>query len=321
MTFYNRKEEVLEIKLTPHGRYLLSRGEFTPIYYSFFDDDVIYDLEYVSSSYAEIQNDSEGRIKETPRVHCQTNFKETAVLARSVYAHDDKKLQNYFEREYALSSVLGNADYYSNNAPAWDFSFLKGQLSSSALYYTGSGPVFQIPQIEVSSSLYKPTIGTTSDYYPIPLFGDESLREITEYSDETFLEIRKDFILLEINEINSTFQKENFELELFETVEEIRYLESGEIIATETLIPLKVSGDYKTSTEYVDYFFDIDVDQEINEDILCKYKGVDTTKGLFLQNAFDCLVPMADEAAQDVDQYRTNVIPSDIGEVCEIEDE
>ena len=47
MIFYDRKEEVLEIKLTPYGRYLLSLGELEPVYYSFFDDDVLYDKKHL----------------------------------------------------------------------------------------------------------------------------------------------------------------------------------------------------------------------------------------------------------------------------------
>ena len=46
MSFFDRKEEVLEIELTPHGRYLLSLGELRPAFYSFFDDDVVYDGAY-----------------------------------------------------------------------------------------------------------------------------------------------------------------------------------------------------------------------------------------------------------------------------------
>ena len=37
MTFFNKKEEVLDIELTPHGKGLLSQGKFRPSYYLFFD--------------------------------------------------------------------------------------------------------------------------------------------------------------------------------------------------------------------------------------------------------------------------------------------
>ena len=117
MSFFDRKEEVLEIQLTPHGRYLLSLGEFQPVYYSFFDDDIVYDSNYIG--YSEAQNSTEDRIKEASRSHCQANYRTVEISSANVYVYDGRNLQNYFEREYALSSELGIADYYSDNAPAW----------------------------------------------------------------------------------------------------------------------------------------------------------------------------------------------------------
>ena len=73
MTFFNRKEEVLEVELTPYGRYLLSLGELEPVYYSFFDDDVVYDSQYIGI--VQEQNSIQPRILDnTPRLHTQANF-------------------------------------------------------------------------------------------------------------------------------------------------------------------------------------------------------------------------------------------------------
>ena len=305
MTFFNRKEEVLEIKLTPYGRYLLSTGELKPVYYSFFDDDITYDANYMSGkdsskSHKEKQNDVEGRIKETPRVHCQTTLRERKPI-ESVYVHDEKNLQKQFEKDYMLSSVLGNADYYSDFAPSWDIDVLKGNISKIVTAYSGSGPVHMIPQIHMSSSLYQPIVGNTKLGSPVAFF-DEDLREISEYGDNTFLEIRKDFLLLEIKEENATFVKENFEIELFEVDD---FTEGS--TASELLTPLKLTGPSGLNKEH---YFNLDVDQEIDERILCKYKGVDSTKGLFLQGVFDCDLEDAQEF--EMDQYQTSVTTEDI---------
>ena len=45
MTFFNPKEEVIDIELTPEGKKALSVGRFKPSYYLFFDDNVLYDAE------------------------------------------------------------------------------------------------------------------------------------------------------------------------------------------------------------------------------------------------------------------------------------
>ena len=55
MTFFNKKEEVIQIKLTQYGKHLLSKGKFKPTYYAFFDDSVLYDSNY--AGHTEVQND------------------------------------------------------------------------------------------------------------------------------------------------------------------------------------------------------------------------------------------------------------------------
>ena len=308
MSFFNRKEEVLEVQLTPHGRYLLSLGEFQPVYYSFFDDDIVYDSNYIG--YSEEQNSTEDRIRETSRSHCQTTFRTTELNAANVYEYNNRKLQNYFEREDALSSQLGTADYYSVNAPSWDVSFLKGKISTTSAVYSGSGPNYAVPQINTEHARYKKFVGPPGTQRP--LFGDEDLRVLSEFRSG-FIDIRKDFLLLEINELNSIFQKENFEIEIFKVEEDTEGATS-----TEVLIPLKFEGprlgysEGDLKKDYVDYYFNLDVDMEINERTICKYKGVDTTKGLYLQGAFDCKAP---PEGASTDQYGADI--TGIGEVCD----
>ena len=43
MGLFDKKEDVLDIQLTQHGKYLVSKGKFKPTYYAFFDDDIVYD--------------------------------------------------------------------------------------------------------------------------------------------------------------------------------------------------------------------------------------------------------------------------------------
>ena len=50
MSFFNNKEDVLHIELTPLGRQKLSEGKLMPAYYSFLDEDVLYDLGAANSS-------------------------------------------------------------------------------------------------------------------------------------------------------------------------------------------------------------------------------------------------------------------------------
>tara|TARA_Y100000592_G_scaffold35948_1_gene56994 strand:- start:6166 stop:7047 length:882 start_codon:yes stop_codon:yes gene_type:complete len=60
MSFYNKREDVIDIQLTQYGKIALSQGKFRPCSYKFFDDDIVYDSMYAGQ--AEAQNDSEERI-------------------------------------------------------------------------------------------------------------------------------------------------------------------------------------------------------------------------------------------------------------------
>ena len=44
--FLNKKEQVIDLKLTSYAKYLLSIGRFKPHSYAFFDDNVLYDKKY-----------------------------------------------------------------------------------------------------------------------------------------------------------------------------------------------------------------------------------------------------------------------------------
>ena len=63
--FFNQKEEVIDFKLTPYGRHMFSKGEFSPSSYVFYDDGILYDGIY--GGIIEDQNNIVTRIKnETP---------------------------------------------------------------------------------------------------------------------------------------------------------------------------------------------------------------------------------------------------------------
>lgn len=69
----DKKERVYDLKLTNYGHYLMSVGKFKPTYYSFFDDNIIYDSSY--SNISESQNQAHTRIKqETPYIESLVLF-------------------------------------------------------------------------------------------------------------------------------------------------------------------------------------------------------------------------------------------------------
>ena len=50
MSYLDPKEQVIDLKLTSYGKYLLSIGKLNPVFYAFYDDDVVYDANYAGVS-------------------------------------------------------------------------------------------------------------------------------------------------------------------------------------------------------------------------------------------------------------------------------
>ena len=69
MSFFNKKEDVIDIQLTQYGKHLLSKGKFKPVSYAFFDEDILYDAKYANIT--EEQNEAQTRIEATPYLKTQ----------------------------------------------------------------------------------------------------------------------------------------------------------------------------------------------------------------------------------------------------------
>ena len=98
MKFLNKKEEIIQVKLTQYGKHLLSKGILEPIYYAFYDDNILYDAEYAGTT-TEHQNEVHNRIVEnTPQVEAQYVFDsiEDQVLKVNDYIRSaDEKNHTY----------------------------------------------------------------------------------------------------------------------------------------------------------------------------------------------------------------------------------
>jgi len=73
MEFFNKKEDVIDLELTPVGEILLSQGNLTPAYYAFYDDEVLYDGKF--GGITELQKETKPRIKDVARMKPQVVFR------------------------------------------------------------------------------------------------------------------------------------------------------------------------------------------------------------------------------------------------------
>jgi len=291
MNFFDRKEEVLELKLTSYGRAMLSRGEFSPTYYAFYDDDIIYDSQYISSgtgSQVEYSTAASKRIRDSIRPKAQltyagieTNINKLHEVGVPGRAHELTLEQKLLRLENpppaadnfsSMGVPMGSSKLNSDKIPAWDVQFVKGELMTPVTDYTGSSGLLKIPQLDVNVYYDIEKKQFTEDQQPT------ISEDITVFPDNSYVQIKKDCVLIDMREFNSLFEHENFEIEVFRMSGE-----DGPVTKSEYPRPLlfsnakKVTEDVYYSEETkstvevkptnVEYYFDIRVDDEINDEV------------------------------------------------------
>ena len=164
MSFFNKKEDVFHIELTPYGRHLLSLGKLKHHHYRFFDDDVMYNSNHIpNGGFSEDQNDSHKRIlDETPKIRPNANFKgvESDINKLNTDAYFGyevgKELRNFRieNKELYINKLpysLGSVNLDQTQSPALKVDMFNGEISTNtSKFLTGSNNhILNIPQIEI----------------------------------------------------------------------------------------------------------------------------------------------------------------------------
>ena len=350
MEFFNKKEDVIDLELTPFGEQLLADGDFLPKYYAFFDDDVLYDGKWAGIE-NEAQNKIKDRIKEVPRLKTQYTFANTEKLswyvphvielnpgldpgeAQKMILKEEHKQQLEFLKRYSLPLPLGNCNFEADKAPAWDIKLLYNDMDSEVSYFSSSmHPYLKIPQFDVSIK-YKTEIKPLND--PPKTSADnvnganilrlkefDELHENPPVYEDGYYDFQEDFVVLEITEHNVPYLRENFDIEVFEithdnpkydlyygskhfvkppsVVDDKGLLKSQEevIKSNEKDLELRM---LPLNSDYVEYFFNIYVDYEIDKDLICKLNPSAKQKGFFVSDPLDCF-----------EDKEVNILSSDI---------
>tara|TARA_R110002012_G_scaffold312185_3_gene522352 strand:- start:1889 stop:2950 length:1062 start_codon:yes stop_codon:yes gene_type:complete len=234
--FLNKKEQVIDFKLTSYGHYLLSEGTFKPEYYGFFDDNLIYDGHYVGIT--EKQNEIHKRIKEdTPYIESLVLFEgvekssNTLVVVQEPEGGDSMSLkrgQVYFESDYTPTNLIPRQDIFrfehmigdaflegnTNHAPAWKVVTLDGQISSSDSIDSKNDVI--VPQINIDANYrLKITIPGIED-----LIGENSFSSIENrtntFSDGKIITLEQDDVMIYLEELNTILLNDNFDIEVFQ---------------------------------------------------------------------------------------------------------
>jgi hypothetical protein len=267
--FFNDKEEVMDLQLTPYGVDLLRRGEFSPVFYACFDDDVLYDGTKAGlDGFGEVQNDIEDRIVNgTARMRVQRRFDSSESAVNS--SQDNP----YADTEVASHVLpLGRMGTFSANdqVPLWMARLLHGTMESVV------SEVDAMPQLEVDMVQYLIQVHEKEEEGNESRVFDETKHE---FSDGSFATVVGDYILFDVEEIAAEFGRDNFELELFEVEPSgkllpLYFFREPEIVKDNILLEKPIEfdeGKKQSDPSLVEYFFDVLVDYDVDDKILCEH--------------------------------------------------
>ena len=225
MTFFNRKEEVIEVQLTREGREKLAMGKLKPAYYEFLDEDVLYEKKNVlyHSNLHEEQNEIKKRIKEKLTIR-EPTAKQGVVPHNKARSRENKSIEG-----------LGSFIPYSNYRPAWKIEAEDGFLftGSGDITYTpvevekggSKGPSYEkIPQLFLTCSYDYNRIKFNKNDTENQFYADVQENPFLDFDnifkktgDDTVILFEKDFndFTISVEEENVLNGKEDFVLEVF----------------------------------------------------------------------------------------------------------
>lgn len=209
MSFFNNKEEVLDIRLTPFGKRKIIEGKFNPVYYSAFDDDIVYDT--LSYNVASNQNDIEERIlNNSLYLKNQTFFSSSSTNPNEV-----ADFSNYF------GFSLADTDDSNEYLPAFEISFLEGEIDNVNLQDDNRHSKF--------GSEYIPQINLREQYIDIVIDRKTKIEDLKEnqlsYFGKTkdgshvWLQIRN--YIFNITEHNVELFNKNFDVEVIKIEDDV----------------------------------------------------------------------------------------------------
>jgi len=255
------KEDVIKFELTRLGKESFANGNFKPVAYSFGDSGVVYDLATASGS--EGQKDSGNRI-----------YNETPMIAGNWINH--QSVENSFSKEDARTKErayvqrLGSMNSRANLAPKWRMNFLKGAMDA----VTRLDPNW----LEVTGTIRYEILESKTPVLPEDSFSFISPDQdnFAELGDGFFAAVKDDYIIIELEEENVEFSKDNFTLRLRD-VDSQKYLYFSEV--EERRAP---------NNDSVENSVLLLLDNEISEDIMCQYLAIDKKKDFFKDSLFNC---------------------------------
>jgi len=309
MTFFDKKQDVLKIELTPYGRSLLSNGKLMPKYYAFFDDDIVYDISTIGGT--EEQDAIKNRIlNETPRLRPQRDLSSPENLITNFErSQSSSRPFSQVQLNY-LTEPIGTSDGTQRNASSWHLTTILGEIDDTESTYDTSGSYLrQIPQVNMTLE-YTMQVRNVRDDSPIRGQAASPAVPVSRvFEDGTYLEILDDQIIARIIEENGFKFKEGLEIEAYifeednETLKPLKMLPITKSIVDGILVDPDEEDAVEIDETYLDYYLTIFYDENISDIDLCKGISKLQKEDILLDIEVEC----PDEDGIDFDIYRTRV--------------
>ena len=339
MTFFDKKEEVMKVELTPYGRYLLSIGKLRPKFYRFFDENIVYDSNAIG--FDEPQNNVHIRvIDETPILKQNPNI---TGVETNIRKFDVPEVSARFLRVPSLddsinsnNESIGTNNYTSKDASNFDVKLFNSSFieeSMSNVYSTPNVASIAIPQLPINfyfSSSIKTNESLDQDNNVFNNIGPNEIQS-NLFGDDKFFSIQGVEPLIYIKELNSFDTMDNFYLTAFKiqssslgiTYSKLRISEQTQRVVNGILTdePVVSAGlfegfgtdDYLTgetqTTDDLEYYLDITIDRQIPNEDVCAAIGDLKVKNIYLDEELNC---PEFEIPQPFELYSTRVGVEDL---------
>ena len=342
--FLNKKEEVIDLKLTSYGHHLLAEGTFKPEYYGFYDNNIVYDGSYVNR--IETQNEIHDRIKnQTQYLEGQVLFEEVEDAPNTLVevtgptdidtdgdgiADSIDPGQRYFlvdtvpithiprKDVFRYESMIGDAHLEGNvqHAPAWKLATLKGAIDSISKWDTKNDIL--IPQVDIDANYYLKIVNNAMETTVKDTSFNAIDTQTRPFSDDRLIRLEQDNIMIYLEELNTILMNENFEVEVYEVIEdaiEEKYwspqgMEAAASLQTRKKDALhsksfpKEYGSFKgeaipeeyfeskpikePTTNDVAYYFELRYDEGVNSLNACKGADIFNRDSYYIDLDFEC---------------------------------
>jgi len=319
MTFFDKKEDVINIELTPYGRNLMALGKLKPAYYAFFDDDILYDLEAAPGQNAEGSYTEEAQtliqtriLQETPRLRTQRCLESPENLIYTSETDGEGTRPHTRLKLNYLTEPLGTSDQTSIYGPAWNSTFILGEISGNVESVLSGSTKYlkQIPQIN-STIEYKMSIDNTANNPPVA--GQTvvpSLPVSRVWPDGTYVKVIDEQIICQLLEKEGFLLKEGLEMSVYlyddgpvESLIPLKFRPKSTMIKDGILIDEIPLPEVNIDPSYVEYYINFNTDRDISQDEICK--GVKNLKTANVEIGIE--VNCADLETVDFDIYGSRV--------------